>query len=388
MSASLFPLRLAKGNSFCNRVNERNQLINYIKAGHHIWLQALRRHGKTSLLLKVQDDFKDENAAIVLHRVDLAFKTDADEIIIALCKGALNLLAEMIEMSEQVNSENRLQKISNYMLKKFASFAPSMQLERGMPTVTFTAKPSLDMLEKTLTTIDAEAKKRECRAVFVIDEFQQVGKTTSKKKDKKNSSIEGSIRHCLELADNINYIFCGSENTLMEQAMEDKSRPLYNHTMKISLGRISEECYKQHIGTLWQDKWNTPFDEEVFYAIQERTQLHPYYVNSLCARLWIQSDTPSIEDVMENWEEIVIQDGSDYKAIALKLTPNELKLLKALAVEPTDAPSSNEFSQYHNIPIGSIPSTLDQLIKKDLVYETNDIFMVINPVLAYMARTA
>ncbi|MFD3303911.1 AAA family ATPase [Alteromonas macleodii] len=388
MTVNLFPLRLAKAESFCNRVKERNELKNFIKAGHHIWLQALRRHGKSSLLLKVQEDFKQDNAAIVLHRVDLAFKSDADEIIIALCKGALNLLTEMIEMSEHVNNENRFQKISNYILKTFSSFAPSMQIERGMPSITFTAKPSLDMLEKTLLTIDNEAKKRACRAVFVIDEFQQVGKTTSKNKQQKNTSIEGTIRHCLELADNINYIFCGSENTLMEQAMEDKSRPLYNHTMKVSLGRISEECYKKHIGDLWEAEWGTPFGDEVFYAIQICTQLHPYYVNALCARLWLLDDTPTIDDTIENWEEIVSQDSSDFKAIALKLTPNELKLLKALAVEPTSAPTSTEFSQYHSIPIGSIPSTLEQLIKKDLVYETNDKFMVVNPVLAYMARSA
>lgn len=73
MRDSLFPLKIAKGDAFCNRTSERTAITQYIKAGHHLWLQAHRRHGKTSLLLQVQQDNIDNNERIILHRIDLAF---------------------------------------------------------------------------------------------------------------------------------------------------------------------------------------------------------------------------------------------------------------------------------------------------------------------------
>ena len=110
MTAQLFPLSIAKGDAFCNRTKERIKLRELIKAGHHIWLQALRRHGKSSLLLKVQDDFIEDKELVSLHRTDLAFKTDDDEIITALCQGALALLANMITSAEDTNKDNSFQK--------------------------------------------------------------------------------------------------------------------------------------------------------------------------------------------------------------------------------------------------------------------------------------
>ena len=388
MTAQLFPLSIARGDAFCNRTKERIKLRELIKAGHHIWLQALRRHGKSSLLLKVQDDFIEDKELVSLHRTDLAFKTDDDEIITALCQGALSLLANMITSAEDTNKDNSFQKIGNYISKTFANFAPSFQIERGMPTISFTAKTSLTMLEKTLLILDKEAKSRNFRVVYVIDEFQQVGKTARNEKNQRNTSIEGTIRHCLELATHTNYIFCGSEHTLMQQVMEDTSRPLYNHTMKINLGRIDEDCYKTHLNELWNNKWDENMPDHEFQQIVELTQLHPYYVNNLCATLWLKRTKPTDADILDAWLDIVEQDGSDYKAIALKLTKNELRILKALANHPTSTPTSGEFTKKHTVPIGSVMGTIERLINKDLVYTSKDTYMIVNPVLAYMARVA
>lgn len=390
MSLQEFPLRIAKGNAFCNRDKERDKLAKLIQAGHHIWLQALRRHGKTSLILKVYEDFKAKNAPVALHRVDLAFQSNKDEIISALCSGANDMIVELIKTSQHVNEDNLLQKAGNFFQEKMVKFSPQIQFDRGMPSIRFTTPPSLEMLEATLKLLDEIAGERKHRAMFVIDEFQQIGKATSEAiNQNKDTSIEGKIRHCLELTTNVTYIFCGSEHSLMQQALEDENRPLYNHTKKITLDRIKSEDYREHIDALWQKRWSKPMSEEVFLAIIHLSQNHPYYVNHLCSELWMLDSPPERASEVESvWQELVEQDSSDYKTVALKLKRNEINLLKALAKEPTSEPTGAKFVRSANVAPGSIMGTIEQLINRDLIYKSNGKYMVINPALAYMAKNS
>ena len=45
----MFPLGLAYGDAFCNRVNETKKLVGNIESGKHTFLVAPRRYGKSSL---------------------------------------------------------------------------------------------------------------------------------------------------------------------------------------------------------------------------------------------------------------------------------------------------------------------------------------------------
>ena len=58
MNHNVFPLGLAIGPAFCNRVNERQSLNAKIKQGTHVVLLAPRRYGKSSLVLQVLSELK------------------------------------------------------------------------------------------------------------------------------------------------------------------------------------------------------------------------------------------------------------------------------------------------------------------------------------------
>jgi hypothetical protein len=385
MQAKPFPLSIATGLSFCNRTKERSKLQKNILAGHHLWLEAHRRHGKSSLLLQVQDDFKEEEQRVAMRRIDLAFTMEKTDIINMLCNGALDLISELIKSTNEGDEVSFFKAIQNRMQQYFVTFNPSMQIDRGMPTARFHAPPSLEMLKRTLLTMDKMAGEHNYRVVFVIDEFQQIGKSGKSKKKQVDHSIEGAIRHCLELSQYTNYIFCGSEVTLMKEAMEAENRPLYNHTVKIPIGRISKECYLTHIGELWKSRWDAPIANDVFDSIIQLTQRHPYYVNALCAQLWLDDAMPTQEIVEQKWIELVELERSVLRDKVLNLTKNELSIIKALGTEPTSEPTSWAFTQRVTIPIGSINSTLEQVIDKGLVYVKDGTYFVINPALAYLA---
>lgn len=385
MTQTAFPLRIATGQAFCNRVEERAKLIKFIQSGHHIWLQAHRRHGKTSLLLQVEQDSIANNERIALHRIDLAFSISQDEIIRLLCKGASELIVKTIQLAQRLNNTDLLSVIAMHMQKHLNTLSPSIAFERGMPTIKLMAPPSIEMLQKILMHLDQVATENNIKVAFVIDEFQQIGK--GGKKDN-NFVIEGVIRHCLELAQQVSYIFCGSENTLMEQVMTNPERPLYNHTIHINLDRISAESYTLHIGALWNEKYQSVMPEILIEAIMEHTQRHPYYVNLLCTKLWILPDTPTLDDVHLQWQTIVQDEEKHHKQTALKLTENELSVLKSLSKAPTKEPTGKEFSNSVTVPPGSIMKTFKQLIELDLIYKKDSAYYVINPVLASLLKAS
>jgi hypothetical protein len=383
MQNTPFPLRLATGHAFCNRVDERKQLTAYINAGHHIWLQAHRRHGKTSLLMQIDADHKANKERIIMHRVDLAFSTNKTDIIQMLCNGTSLLISMIVKQANDLDDESLLTLLLRDFRKRWHNFSPDISLERGMPSVKFSELPSLDVLKKSLLYVDEIAQQYKVRAVFVIDEFQQIGKSHTKDKD---YAIEGTVRHCLELSSATSYVFSGSENSLMEQAMTHKERPLFKHTFKISLIRISYFDYQKHIRELYQDKWQVDMPMDVFDDIMDLTQRHPHYVNKLCAILWMTDEIPATCSIQAAWGNIIDNERHEHKKTALSLSPNESVLAKALAINPTDSPTSKAFYKGLDLANGSIIRTIEQLVEKEIIYKNDETYYVINPVLAYLFR--
>src|SRR5689334_9795680 len=91
-----FPLGLAKGKAFCNRVLERKQLKNNIERNKHTIVISPRRYGKSSLVL-----YSIEENAFVYERVDLFVAVSAKTIEDQILKGVKNLITKVTTAPEQ-----------------------------------------------------------------------------------------------------------------------------------------------------------------------------------------------------------------------------------------------------------------------------------------------
>lgn len=85
---------------------------------------------------------------------------------------------------------------------------------------------SLQMLENIL-------KKKGKKAVFFIDEFQEIGVLAN------SSGIEGAIRHVAQESENLCFVFSGSNRHILANMFDDRSSPLYMLCDRISIDRIS-----------------------------------------------------------------------------------------------------------------------------------------------------
>src|SRR3990167_10481805 len=100
-----FPLGIAKGFAFCNRVSERKQLLENIKNGKHTIVISPRRYGKSSLVLYTLDESK-----LLYESVDLFVAISAKTIEEQILKGVKNLLNRATSKPEQA-----LSVIKNYI---------------------------------------------------------------------------------------------------------------------------------------------------------------------------------------------------------------------------------------------------------------------------------
>jgi hypothetical protein len=95
MTVDYFPKTTVTGLAFCNRVQERKNLSKYIDMGRHVWIQAHRRHGKTSLVEQTIADMK-LNSDIAYSRCHLRFASDLESCIRKLVQSIDELIYEIL----------------------------------------------------------------------------------------------------------------------------------------------------------------------------------------------------------------------------------------------------------------------------------------------------
>jgi uncharacterized protein len=82
-----FPLGIAKGEAFCNRVSERKRLISNTERNKHTIVISPRRYGKSSLVLCSLEEMK-----LPYERVDLFVAVNIKTVEEQILKGVKNLI--------------------------------------------------------------------------------------------------------------------------------------------------------------------------------------------------------------------------------------------------------------------------------------------------------
>src|SRR5262249_7723794 len=103
-----------------------------------------------------------------------------------------------------------------------------------------TNDPATNIME-ALQALEGLLRKKKQRAVFFIDEVQEIGEVAEGK------GIEGALRHVAQQTQYLSLIFSGSNRRLLANMFYDKARPLYKLCDRILLDRIDPSHYEKHI---------------------------------------------------------------------------------------------------------------------------------------------
>lgn len=364
-----FPLGIAKGYAFCNRVEERQRLVKNIKARQHTLITSPRRYGKTSLVL-----FVLEKLNIPYTKVDLFVALDAKACEEQIIHGVQKLFTQVASKPERII--NQVRDYFAQTKKRWTIGFKGVNLELIPDKDSDIATNIMD----ALLALESVLSKKRQRAVLFIDEFQEIGSLPSAK------ALEGAIRHVAQESKYLLFVFSGSNRHLLTYMFDDKSRPLYMLCERIILDRINEKHYSDFIKKVAQKTWKKAFADDTLSAIFTVTERHPYYINVICNTLWKffedKSQPPDVNAVKKYWQEYIYTERARISRELSHLSFGQRKILTAVAFGYNTELTGKTFLQHVNVTGPSVITALDVLEENDLIgKKDNGRYFIIDPLM-------
>jgi len=147
---------------------------------------------------------------------------------------------------------------------------------------------------------------------------------------------------------------------------------LYKLCDKITLDRIEPEGYLPHLNRLAKLKWKSTLTEKSLTTLFTCTDLHPYYMNLLCAKLWNEKSIPSAEKVQQTWHILVREERLEVIRELMSLSQGQRKLLLAIAQGDNQAPTAKAFLKKINMSSSAVVEALKILQEKDYIEQRDD----------------
>ena len=192
---------IVEGEYFTDRIEEQRQVKEILTSSNHLILISPRRYGKTSLVQKVVKE-----SGRPAFQLNLQLVTDVEDFASHLLK--------------QVFKHYPMQRIK-HMLSHFR-IVPTLSVNPMTEGMELTFQPFTDayiVLEDVLALIEKLGEK-DVPPIVVLDEFQEIV-SLDKHLDKK-------LRAILQLHSHVNYVFLGSQESMMQEIFERKKSPFYH----------------------------------------------------------------------------------------------------------------------------------------------------------------
>ncbi len=350
----IFPVGIAYGSSFYDRIEERKKLRQLLESNQHTTIIAPRRFGKTSLIRKVIDEHNYPHIW-----VDLMAFTDKTEATNQIVKHIGDLVIKIGRTEAKI--KGILKKFLNYLKPELSlDIASEFKLSLNFASSKTESPPDIT---KALMTLDDIAQYMDVRVIFVFDEFQEIVAL-----EKNNNAFQGAIRHAVERSQNATYIFSGSKHETLKRLFTGKKNPLYELCNLMSLELISEAYYQEYLTSEFEKRWKNTVDHSVIGRILHHTKCYPKYVNALCLSLWASDKKPDVDMVDLYWQDFMFSRKSSIREELNSLKMSDRKLLRSLCFQATKEPTSLEYSQHSLLPTSTTGRSLRALMTNDFIY--------------------
>ena len=349
---------------FCDRKTETQELKRLVTNGNHVALIAPRRIGKTGLIENLFHQ-KDIQRDYYTFLIDIYATKNIEELIMAMGASMLSSLrpkgAKVIQKFVDILSSLRTG------ISFDAMGNPSWNVEVGdirLPRTT------LDEIFEYIDTAD-----KPC--IIAIDEFQTVSGYNDRK-------IEALLRTYIQHCRNAQFIFSGSQRTMMGEMFLSPSRPFYQSTSMMNIGCIPLDKYSVFAQKLFKEA-NKGISAETIAKVYQRFEGVTWYVQRVLNELF--SLTPQHGTCDEDMLDIAIKNilranEFTYQSLLFQLPIKQKELLMAIAKEgkAQNLTSSAFVKKYRLTSSSSVQSAIKGLLEKNFatsnlgVYEVYDKF--------------
>ena len=343
---------------FCDREQETRIILDALHNGRNVTLTAPRRMGKTGLIRHVFYRLKEQQPDIVTFYLDI-YSTQSLGDFVRLFAGTV--LGQLDSAPQKA-----LSRISRFV----RSCRPVFTFDEltGVPKVTVDVAPAEE--ENTLKEIFEYLGSSEKRCYVAIDEFQQIAEYQEK-------GVEALLRSHIQFLPNVNFIFAGSRQHLMQEMFTSSKRPFYQSTQLLTIGPIQQDEYAG-FATGHFAAHNVRLPQEVFSTIYEKYEGHTWYVQCLLNRLYGYDRDVDMELVSYATEQILAEYSYIYADLLKAYSSGQVRLLKAIAKEGRvkEVLAGDFISTYRLRAASSVSAAMKKLLENELVYQTADGYII------------
>jgi|GEM_PF-242280 len=285
------------------RPDDVRLLLNRVAGGNAATLYAARRMGKTSVLKQLGVAAERNGMPSVL--VDLSDVLSVADVAIRLEQAYRSLPGRLARTAgRELGALGINTPVGGFSLQRRAAEDPIVAVH--------------SMLELPVRIAERTGK----RILVIFDEFQALIQL---------KGIDGVFRSHLQHQEQVSYVFCGSEPSLLRALFEDRARPLYGQAAQVRLGRVPFEAAHDFV--------SRKFDEtgkdggQVVAELVHLSERHPQRLMLLAHFLWdqIDRDPASLADLRLGCDSAMRAVDPELRFLWDGLGSNERRVLAAVA---------------------------------------------------------
>lgn len=327
---------IVESSFFTDRRIELQQIKSVLNSENHLILISPRRFGKTSLVVKALQESERKHIMINLQSV------------VSVEDFASRLLKEVFKIY-------KFEKLK-YMIKNFR-VVPTLSINPMTDGVDVAIQPMVDsrvMIEDVFSLLQMLATEDD-RLIVVFDEFQEI-----KSIDK---NLDRVLRSIIQLHKNINYLFLGSQESMMREIFEKKKSPFFHFGQLLNLDKIPYEDFKLYL----YDRLSFMDDaDRVCDEILDFTKCHPYYTQQLASQVWEKGKNGEMENIVEEAINRLLEfHDLNFERIWLNFNNTDKRILIWLA-------NNNKPYTLLGIAQSTISSSLKRMLKDGYVIKTTE----------------
>jgi hypothetical protein len=368
---------LALDEGFTDREVELRELEADVRNGQNVVVFAPRRYGKTSLVWRATQELvrRDE---VLVAQVDLMRTATREQLAAKLAQALYEQVATPLDRVRERAAE----------IFRGLRIRPVMTLDPQDGSLGFSfaaGHPREDVnatLERLLELPAELAAERGRRIALVFDEFQQVIKL--------DPGLPALMRAVFQSQPDVSHVYLGSKRSLMEELFNDVNEPFWRSAKHIELGPIPVDAFAAFIVDRFAGTGKDA-PAAVVDAVLAITWGHPYGTQELCYALW--EETPqgaaaTAAGLDAAMARVLRSENAYFTHVWEGASRAQRVVLQALAADPPDAVTSEEYRRRHGLPAPStVQRALDALVTDELVArEGPGTYRIAEPFLAEWIR--
>lgn len=355
---------------FCNRQHEMKELLSHAHNKANVVLISPRRYGKTSLVKRVQNKLAKQGSATIY--IDF-FGVDSIEDMTA------RLVSRVYAFSRR--NEPLFEKVIKIITAWRPVLRPDPEYGISLTVEPTSKKKGIDLLEDTLSAVGRFINEYEKGCHIVFDEFQEIVEL------QEALQIEGIMRSHIQTHANASYFFVGSRRRILNDMFNEKKRPFYRSAINYPLTPLPDE---EAVGFITQQfkVGGKVCSEEFAGKIVETVNGYPYYIQRIPYSIFeISGKQIKDDDYARGFRKAVEEERPVYEALIQSLSLQQIKLISALAEQPTESPFSAEYMSKFNLgSIGGVQGAIKKLIALDYIEVKDKTYRIVDPVFGIWIR--